>query len=417
MTTSVLVYGYLRKISQNNCISAEIILHIQLFLNEDYAANKCNKVLFINDDRILLHRGPKSHQERPERIISMTSSLLKSNLLSQCIYIQNVSPCTKNDLLTTHTDSYVDKLYCLSLQFDNNNKQDYKYSKDFDNVYYNTYSLLSCQVSVGSCITMVKHLLCNYNDINYGITLVRPPGHHCNSDTPLDFCLVNNVAITANYIYNNYNTKYKICIIDIDIHHGNGTQDIFYKNGYEKNVLFISIHYKNDGKGHYRNTGEHGMNINIPFPCVANVGNYEYYIVFTNIILPILNQFKPDIILISMGFDACINDLIGKFKLSPKFYGLLMWLLINKYSNKCKIGLVLEGGYNIQMLPKCIKNVLKALLRCNDEHSKFNNNILNMIKNLKPTNKKVYQQTVTRINECIECFSKYWEFSHINNQK
>lgn len=408
--TALIVNGYLRDVSTKQYIDMDIITICQLYLLS--INSNQNQVLFINDDRILLHRGPKSHQERPERITSMTTALLKSNLLSKCLYITKVKPCTYADLLTTHDESYVDKLYTLSSQFENNknNQSDYKFSKDFENVYYNKYSLISCRVSAGSCITMIKYLLSNYNNIEYGICLVRPPGHHCNNNTPLDFCLINNVAITANYVHDNY-PGMKTCIIDIDIHHGNGTQDIFYDTGKEKDVLFISLHYKNEGKGDFKNIGKYGMNINIPFPFHANIGNYEYYMAWINIVIPILKQYKADIILISMGFDACINDLIGKFKLTPKFYALLMWLIITKCDKKCKIGMVFEGGYNIRMLPKCIQKVLKSLLSSNEINDKFNNEMMNMIKDLKPSNKRVYTQTKKRLLECIEYLSRYWDLS------
>lgn len=124
-----------------------------------------------------LHCGPKSHQERPERITSMTESLNKSNLLSKCLCITKVNPCSYNDLTTTHDSLYIDKLYKLSTEFDDKDNEDnFKFSKDFANVYYNKHSLLSCRISVGSCITMIKHLLSDFNDNRYGVALVRPPG-------------------------------------------------------------------------------------------------------------------------------------------------------------------------------------------------------------------------------------------------
>ena len=116
----------------------------------------------------------------------MTDSLKKSNLLSKCLYITRVNPCSFIDLTTTHDAVYVDKLYKLATEFDDegnhhdviSNKADktFKFSKDFVNVYYNKNSLLSCRVSVGSCITMIKHLLSDSNDNQYGVALVRPPG-------------------------------------------------------------------------------------------------------------------------------------------------------------------------------------------------------------------------------------------------
>ena len=170
----LLIYGYLRGIhDKNTIVAAEIAIICQLYFRDPA---EHNQVIFINDDRILLHSGPKSHQERPERITSMTKALSKSNLLSKCLYVTKVTPCTYNDLITTHDPVYIDKLYQLSAEFDSTDDDDddnkrFLFAKDFVNVYYNKHSLLSCQVSVGSCITMIKHLLSNYNDDQYGVTL------------------------------------------------------------------------------------------------------------------------------------------------------------------------------------------------------------------------------------------------------
>lgn len=221
---------------------------------------------------------------------------------------------------------------------------------------------------------------------------------------------MNNVAVTADYIHTNH-PKLKTVILDIDYHHGNGTQDIFYETAKDKNILFMSLHQKNDDKGHFKHTGEHGMNINIPFPFINDIGNYEYYVALMNIVIPILKQYKPDVILISMGFDAVENDNIGRFKLTPKFYALMIWLLIVKCDDRCKIGLILEGGYNLNILPKCIKQTLKALIYSNNNNDKLNIAMINMIRELKPTKQRIYDETEKRIIECIQHFSKYWNLS------
>ena len=149
-----------------------------------------------------------------------------------------------DELITIHDPAHIDKLYQLSAEFDStdDDEKTFVFAKDFVNVYYNKHSLLSCQVSVGSCVTMINHLLSHYNDIEYGVTLVRPPGRHCNADTPLDFCLVHNLAIASNYVYNNY-PHLKTCIIDIDIHHGNGTQDMGKTKIYYLAHCIIKMNY------------------------------------------------------------------------------------------------------------------------------------------------------------------------------
>ncbi len=191
---------------------------------------------------------------------------------------------------------------------------------------------------------------------------VRPPGHHCNQNKAAGFCILNNIAIGAKYLIKKY--KYnKIAIIDFDVHHGNGTQDIFYNN---KNVLFISTHqypfYPGTGsdkeKGKYRNI------YNIPLP--AGTNSIEYLNAF-EFALKKLKEFQPEFVLISAGFDAHTADPLAQFKLETEDYYKITKRILETSKKFCngKVISILEGGYDLNALKDSTKRHVDALLEFN----------------------------------------------------
>ncbi len=199
-------------------------------------------------------------------------------------------------------------------------------------------------------------------EIDNGLALIRPPGHHAEQDQALGFCLFNNVAIVAKYLQQQYQLD-KILILDWDVHHGNGTQHSFED---DPSVLYISTHQYPfyPGTGAYSETGLHqgvGVTLNCPMPAGANDTDYE--LAFKNQILPKIDEFKPEAIIISAGFDAHIDDPLGQVNLSTEFYTWMTERLMEKaeqYSGN-RIISVLEGGYNLGMLPICIEKHLSTL--------------------------------------------------------
>lgn len=200
------------------------------------------------------------------------------------------------------------------------------------------------------------------NNSKDGFILIRPPGHHSNfcKDSifvnPQGFCILNNISFGVDYIINKYNYK-KVAIIDWDVHHGNGTQDIFYTR---KDVLFIDLHrydgkfYPGSGKEEEKGEKEgYGYNINIPLS--KGSGEDVYLQKFNDIIIPTLKEYNPDWIFISCGFDAHESDPLGGMNLKDesyfKFYELIKDL-------KKPITMFLEGGYNPDVIFRCISNIL-----------------------------------------------------------
>ena len=187
---------------------------------------------------------------------------------------------------------------------------------------------------------------------------VRPPGHHSEKNKAMGFCIFNNAAIGAQYLIEKYNYN-KIAIIDFDVHHGNGTQDIFYN---DKKVLYISTHQYPfyPGTGSENEKGKFNNIFNIPLPAGTSSENYfEAY----NHVLKKIDQFRPEFLIFSAGFDAHQDDPLAQFKLkSGDFYEITRRTLLtaNKYINK-KVVSILEGGYDLNALAESADEHIKAL--------------------------------------------------------
>jgi len=187
---------------------------------------------------------------------------------------------------------------------------------------------------------------------------VRPPGHHSEKNKAMGFCIFNNAAIGAQYLIEKYNYN-RIAIIDFDVHHGNGTQDIFYNN---KKVLYISTHQYPfyPGTGSENEKGKFNNIFNIPLPAGTSSENYfEAY----NHVLKKIDQFRPEFLIFSAGFDAHQDDPLAQFKLkSGDFYEITRRTLLtaNKYINK-KVVSILEGGYDLNALAESADEHIKAL--------------------------------------------------------
>ena len=214
--------------------------------------------------------------------------------------------------------------------------------------------------AAGSIITAIDGV--QNKEFKNAFASVRPPGHHCNQNKAAGFCILNNVAIGAKYLLNKYKYK-KIAIIDFDVHHGNGTQDIFYEN---ENVLFISTHQYPyyPGSGSEKEKGKFNNIYNIPLPAGTNSEEYLNAFEFA---LKKLKEFKPEFVLISAGFDSHIKDPLAQFKLETEdFYTITKRILetSKKFCNG-KIVSILEGGYDLEALRDSAKRHVDALIEFN----------------------------------------------------
>jgi len=214
--------------------------------------------------------------------------------------------------------------------------------------------------AVGSIIAAIDGV--QNKEFKNAFCSVRPPGHHAEKNKAMGFCIYNNIAIGANYLIKKYNFK-KIAILDFDVHHFNGTQDIFYDN---EKVLGISTHQYPyyPGTGSEREKGKFNNIKNIPLP--AGTNSEEYFNAFEHA-LKKLNEFKPEFILISAGFDAHKDDPLAQIKLETEdFYNITKRILetSKKFCNG-KVVSILEGGYDLQALQDSTKRHVDALIEFN----------------------------------------------------
>jgi acetoin utilization deacetylase AcuC-like enzyme len=214
--------------------------------------------------------------------------------------------------------------------------------------------------AVGSIITAIDGI--QNKEFKNAFCAVRPPGHHAEREKAMGFCIYNNVAVGANYLIEKY--KYsKIAIIDFDVHHGNGTQDIFYNND---KVLYISTHQYPfyPGTGTEQEIGKFNNIFNIPLE--AGTSSEVYLNAYENVLKKI-KEFKPEFILFSAGFDAHIDDPLAQLKLtSNDFYQITKRTLeLSKKFCSGKVVSILEGGYDITALQNCTKKHVDALIEFN----------------------------------------------------
>jgi acetoin utilization deacetylase AcuC-like enzyme len=216
-------------------------------------------------------------------------------------------------------------------------------------------------LSAGGAVAVVDGILSGSAD--NGLAAVRPPGHHAMPSRAMGFCLLGNVAIAARYAQRQYGID-RILIVDYDVHHGNGTEAMFYD---DPSVLYVSTHqypfYPATGAAPDIGTGKgEGSTVNIPLP--AGSGDANYATVFEQILWPSAERFAPQLILVSVGFDAYIEDPLAGMRLTLSGYSHLAAEVIRMAQQFCegKVAFLLEGGYDLDALRSGVSNVARLLL-------------------------------------------------------
>jgi acetoin utilization deacetylase AcuC-like enzyme len=184
-----------------------------------------------------------------------------------------------------------------------------------------------------------------------GFALVRPPGHHARPRTAMGFCLVNNVAVAARHMQAEHGME-RVAIVDYDLHHGNGTQEIFWE---DDTVLFVSLHAWPFYPGTGGPTEQRDTTVNVPLS--AESGDEEYLVAFDSIVIPAVERFGPDLLLVSAGFDAHEEDPYRQMRVTDEGF--------RELSRRCaalapRVAAVLEGGYNVATLPRLVAAALEG---------------------------------------------------------
>lgn len=308
------------------------------------------KTGLLLDDVFLNHHAVGHHPEQPERLAAIRKELNSRNLAQKC---EVVSPrdATKEEILRVHTSSYLDR---LERSVPGNTGH-----LDAD-TFYSPGSWDAALKAAGGTVDLALSVL--KGELDNGAAFVRPPGHHATPGRAMGFCLLNNIAIAAAAALDQ--GAERVAIVDWDLHHGNGTQDIFYG---DPKVLYTSLHmfphYPGTGGPNEMGSGAgKGFTVNFPMPPYS--GFPEFEAAFAEALLPILEQYNPDLLLVSAGFDAHERDPLGALQLDDQSYASMTgWL--RQTADKCcggKLVCVLEGGYDLQAIAGSGAEVISGLL-------------------------------------------------------
>jgi acetoin utilization deacetylase AcuC-like enzyme len=302
--------------------------------------------IFTADSSTQHDTGP-GHPECPERIPSIINGLKR--IQSKNLIWKDVGSFDEKYIKLTHSEKYLEKI----------NQSFPKEGLDFldGDTIVSKGSKKAAYDAVSSIINAIDAVM--NKEFNNAFCVVRPPGHHAEKEQAMGFCIFNNVAVGATYLLEKYKLN-KVAIIDFDVHHGNGTQDIFYN---EKKVLYISSHQFPfyPGTGSEDETGKYDNILNIPLK--AETSSKEFFDSYKKV-YDKLNEFKPEFILLSAGFDAHKNDPLANINLESKDYYTLTKEIMKIAKQICenKIVSILEGGYNLAAIQESAKYHVEALL-------------------------------------------------------
>jgi acetoin utilization deacetylase AcuC-like enzyme len=312
------------------------------------------KTAFLYDERFLLHETSSWHPEVPERLESIYKGIQDAGLLEKVIRMR-ASRADLKWIQAVHDKAYIDRFNdaCMTgiKVFDCPDNQMCSNSYEI--------ALLAAGGVIDAAAAIMK------GEIKNAFCAVRPPGHHAVKASAMGFCYFNNVAVAARYLQKEWGIE-NIGIVDFDVHHGNGTQEIFQS---DPTVFYYSIHqhpsfaYPGTGREFERGAGK-GLGFTKNSPVLPGQGDEEYKRLIERDLIPAFESFKPEFIIISAGFDAHIDDDMSDIRLSTDGFSWITEQIVEmaeKYS-KGRLLSVLEGGYALHRLGELAKNHLTILL-------------------------------------------------------
>ncbi len=307
------------------------------------------KLGIVRDDRFLEHMPGHTHPEHPSRLRAI-HRMLDTEMPDGYEVIQP-EPVTLEVLELIHTSAYIKKVLKTA---------DHKFTSLAPDTPASAKTYLSAWLAVGGCLKGLEALVSGQCHVCFA--MVRPPGHHALADRAGGFCIFNNLGVTARYAINKFHFR-RILIIDWDIHHGNGIQDLFFR---EKKVLYFSTHdmLLYPYTGNLEETGKgwgQGYTINIPLP--RDLNDADILHLYRAILTPVVERYMPDLILIVAGFDAHHEDPIGRMKITESAFADLTRLLLHlrNLADDAPILFALEGGYSNRGLVNSVRSVLNVL--------------------------------------------------------
>jgi acetoin utilization deacetylase AcuC-like enzyme len=305
----------------------------------------------MRDDIFLSHHTGSYHPESSDRLRTLYAMIDGVDMTN---HVKTLEPrrAERDEITLVHTESHFERVAATAgipqsyLDADTQTSE-----RSFD----------AALCAAGSVLKSVELLMTgSYEDPIF--SLVRPPGHHAEAGRAMGFCLFNNIALGARYGLEEYGLK-RILIVDWDLHHGNGTQSMFYD---DPQVLYFSTHqypyYPGTGSVHEIGEGAgRGHTVNVPLP--PGRGDSDYIRIFQNILAPIAETYKPELVLVSAGFDTHFNDPLGGMSVSPAGFAHLAGIVQDLAQRHAggRLLLTLEGGYHLQGLADSVRAVIKQL--------------------------------------------------------
>jgi acetoin utilization deacetylase AcuC-like enzyme len=331
------------------CPLAIIVPTLRPTRSADGTLRRMNTVGFVYDP-IFLEHEMGSHPENGSRMTETMALLESSGVLDGLARI-DTRQATAEELARVHDPRYVDAVRHAA-------ERGGGWVDPDTLITPRTYDVAA--TVVGGTLNALDAIM--RGDVQSAYCLVRPPGHHASPANAMGFCLFNHVAVAGEHARRTHGLE-RIAIVDFDVHHGNGTQDAFWEDG---GVLYVSTHeypfYPGTGAATEIGGGEgRGLTVNIPMP--HGSGDAEHSSAFEEIVAPALYRFRPELILVSAGFDAHFADDIAMQQLSVDGYGALV-SIVNRAADELCGGRVLhaqEGGYHLVALPWCVRRTIELL--------------------------------------------------------
>ncbi len=313
------------------------------------------KVGLVIDELFVKHINSFDHPESPDRVYIINDMLNETGLINHLTFLEP-RDAKKEDIIRVHTESYFQRI--------EKTKGKEKVFLDQDTS-TNAFSFDSAIRASGGVLQSIDNII--ENNIDTSFCIERPPGHHAEADRSMGFCLFNHAAVGAGYLRSKGYER--VMILDWDVHHGNGTQHIFEDS---KNVLFFSTHQFPfyPGTGSLQEIGiNDGVGYTVNVPIDIGMGDNEYIKIFNEILVPITSQYKPQFIIVSAGFDSFVDDPLGGMTVTTSGFSKLAEIVMDLSNQFCdsKLLLILEGGYNINGLADCTKEVFETLLNYNGD--------------------------------------------------
>ncbi|KAK8179360.1 hypothetical protein BC567DRAFT_78748 [Phyllosticta citribraziliensis] len=312
------------------------------------------------------------HPEDPRRIMEIFNELGEAGLVETsqhhvsdpdfALWRIDARKATREEVCLVHTPEHYEWVAGLSSK----SQEDLNLlAGKLDSIYLHPATFSCASLSAGGAIEACRAVVAGH--VRNAVAVIRPPGHHAEHDHPGGFCFFNNVSIAARVCQEDFGSSCrKILILDWDVHHGNGVQRAFYD---DPNVLYISIHVHMNGTFYPMNSyGDHthcgegkgeGLNVNIPWS-QQGMGDGDYLYAFQQIVMPIAQEFNPDLVIVAAGFDAAKGDRLGMCEVTPPCYAHMTHMLMSLANGK--IVVCLEGGYNLQSIAKSTVAVTRTLM-------------------------------------------------------